>query len=202
MSSKKDLEFFDMLTFSYRNFALIHDLTNLLRYDVEIPQEVISAENRSLIRELYFTWCDKRTAGKPEIPLNPGTMLMISWAVIVHSRQYWLDLLPETPISKSSPEWGLHEARLHFSAEPDPSIKKVVHKIRNAISHADYRIRVSRGAVSPWKVFLKESKIIFRDSSRGNEDFELEISFNDLAKLNNKIYETIAEKIGISKIKI
>ena len=32
---------------------------------------------------------------------------MISWAVIVNSKENWIDFIPETPIDKSDPKRGL-----------------------------------------------------------------------------------------------
>ena len=37
---------------------------------------------------------------------------MISWAVIVNSKENWIDFIPETPIDKSDPKWGLKRIKI------------------------------------------------------------------------------------------
>jgi hypothetical protein len=184
MITEKDVEIFDFLTHSYRTFVLINDLTNTLFSDIE--QKRVKSSPAS---QFYFQWCQRRLDGRRDVPLNPGLILMITWAIVVTTRERWLELLPETPFSKSDPEWGLKEAQLKWSKNPDPPINKVVKKMRNALSHSDFEVKLSK-AEFPWGVVVRDSKIIFRDS-KGRDDFELMISFSDLSKLNSKVYQTI-----------
>lgn len=124
---------------------------------------------------------------------------MLTSVVIVTSKEHWLDFLPDTPISESEAEWGLREARLSYPLKPDPSIKEVVWKIRNAIAHSDFSVKVGRNG-TPWKVLLKETTFIFKDS-RGREPFEFEISMSDLSNLTAMIYITIQKHIEKYEVK-
>jgi hypothetical protein len=181
MISEEDLRLFDLITYSYKAFALINDLNNKLISDM-------TKKITGSVTQFYFDWCDYRIDGKREYPFNPGIVWMITSVIIVTSKERWLDHLPDTPLSKSNPDWGLQEAQLCYPANPDPSIKEVVHKIRNAISHSDFDFIVGREN-TPWSVFLKESQFIFRDTRKN--PFQLKISVMDLSYLNAKIYTTI-----------
>jgi len=180
MITNEDLRLFDLLSFAYRSFALITDLTETLISD---------EKKESPATQFYFKWCETRLNGKYEIPLNPGTIWMISSAIIVNSKEKWLILLPKTPLSKIGPEWGLRDIKLNYPINPDPSVSTVVHKIRNAISHSDVKFKMG-GEETPWHIFLKETTLTFKDSKR-KDPFEIEISISDLSKLNSMIYQTI-----------
>jgi len=175
MITPEDAMLFDLITYSYRTFALINDFTNALLSEVEHGTVGPASE-------FYFPWCEKRLAGKHEVPLNKGTVWMISSAVIVSSKERWLSFLPNTPISLIDSEWGLTECRLDYPSNPDPSIKDIVWKIRNSLSHTDFTVKVGKEG-TPWNVLLKETTFTFRDSI-GKTPFELEISLSDLIKLN------------------
>lgn len=182
MITDEDIRLFDLLTYSYRSYALISDLTDMLISETE-------QKSKGPATQFYFKWCDKRLEGKYEIPFNKGTVWMITSVIIVTSKERWLKLLPETPISESSHEWGLLEARLSYPTDPNPSIRKIVQKIRNSISHSDFDVKVGREGTS-WDVLLKETTFTFRDS-REKGGFELEISLSSLSKLCMAIYQTI-----------
>jgi hypothetical protein len=191
MITDEDLWLFDLLTLAYRSFTIITDLTDILIFD---------EKNESPATQFYFKWCETRLNGKYEIPLNPGTIWMISSTIIVNSKERWLHLLPKTPLSEIGPEWGLKDIKLHYLSNPDPSISEIVHKIRNAISHSDFVFKIGREE-APWDVFLKESTFTFKDS-RGEDLFELEISMSDLSKLNSTVYQTIQSFFESYKDKI
>ena len=185
MITDNDLELFDIISYSYRSFALIKDLTDYLIHD---------AENKRLTFETLFynAWSKKRGINQ-EIPLNPGTMLMISWAVIVNSKENWIDFIPETPIEKSDPKWGLKRIKiLKRKGKQPPSIRDVVWKIRNSLSHSDFTVKPGKDG-TPWSVFLNETFFTFKDSKGGK--FELEINMIELSMLNVTIYETIRQKM-------
>ena len=181
MVSEADLRLFDLLSYSFKSFSLIKDLNDAL----------IAESSRGKIgpaSQFYFAWRDRRIDGKQEMPLNPGLIWMMTSAVIVASRERWLEYLPDIPLSNSEPEWGLTNAHLDYPTNPDPSIKRVVQKIRNSISHADFDF-VEGGEGTSWFVYLSESHFVFRDMI--TEHFEIKLSVIALSQLNKKIYETI-----------
>lgn len=180
-----DVYLFDLLTQLYRNFALIRDLT--YRLDSEIKQDVKGVASR-----FYFSWCDYRLEGRLETPFNVGTVWMLSSVIIVTSRERWLDYLPETPLSESDPEWGLKNIQLCYPSDPDPSIRKVVKKIRNSIAHSDLSVIIGK-LTEPLEILFRDTVFTFRDSEF--EYFELVISMSGLSKLIASVYITIEKKI-------
>ena len=119
-------------------------------------------------------------------------MLMITWAVIVNLKQNWLELLPETPIVKSEPKWGLNNIQLNYTGKSTPTIRDVVWGIRNSMAHTDFKVNPGKEGTA-WSVFLNETTFTFKDSKK--KKFKLEINMIDLSSLNRAIYETIHNKI-------
>jgi hypothetical protein len=94
----------------------------------------------------------------------------MSSAIIVSSKERWIDFLPNTPISESDPKWGLTVSRLYYPSNQDPSIKEIVGKIRNSISHTVFTVKVGKDG-TPWNVLMRETTYTFRDS-KGKKPFE------------------------------
>ena len=180
MLTEEDVLVLDIMTYSYRSFALISDLAYTL---IAYPDETHPAT------KFYNAWCKFRRYPRCELPLNPGTLWMITSAIIVNARERWLNYLPNTPVSTSDPKWGLKNSRIKYPNDSDPSIRTVVMKIRNAISHSNIKIKVGDEDHS-WNELLTETTFTFKDSIA---DFEIEISVSDLTKLNGVVYATIQD---------
>jgi len=179
MITENDILLFDIITYSVHSFALIKDIND----------ELLSG-NKNPITQYYLDWCKKRLPEGAPYPFNPGIIWMYTSAILVNCKR-WLNFLPKTKISMSDPKkWGLKTAELRFPKDQDPSIKRTVRKMRNAISHSNIDL-ITGSKEAPWDAYLEETKFIFR----GKDDFELKISVPNLARLNAAIYETIDEAL-------
>jgi hypothetical protein len=185
MITDEDVELFDILSSCYRNFALISDLTSKLLIEAELG-------NLSNASHFYHQWCEYRMEGKHELPLNYGTILMLSWAVIVNTKERWLNFLPDTPVEESDLKWGLLESKLKFTSKNNPSVKDVIERVRNSISHADFKVNIKNVNVS-YKRLLSETTYTFEDGKK--RDFKLEISMKNMSCLLNEMYLAILEPI-------
>lgn len=184
MLTDDDVRLYDVLTFAYHNFTLIYDMNKKLQSDA-------LNRKKSPLTQYYYEWCEKRLPVKSHpLPLNPGTMWMLASVIIINCIPKWRKFLPKTRISQSASEWGLKRARLSFPKDPDPSIKRVVEKIRNSIAHSRFDIKIEDINV-PWEVLINETTFTFKDK----DDFEIEVSVVDLSKLSASIYETIGQYI-------
>jgi len=184
MITDDDLRLYDMLTFTYQNLVFLTDLNTHLINDAK-------DQKQGPVSQYYYEWCTKRIPEKKQpLPVNPGTIWMITSAIIINCASRWLKYLPKTRISKSGEEWGLIQSRLTFPEDPDPSIKRVTRKIRNAIAHTRFSFHVVNVNV-PWTTLINESTYTFWDK----DDFTLEISMLNLTKLIGSIYLEIGKKM-------
>ncbi len=178
MITENDVRLFDVITQAIQNFALIVDL------DKELADNELSKKT-SLGQEYYLKWCEKRVKGRAPRPLNPGTIWMMTSAIIINSKK-WEKYLPTTAISQSPDEWGLKKAEYTYPKDPDPSIQTVVTKMRNALAHS--RIEIIIGDLNlPGTQLLAETFFVFKD----RDGFEMKVSILDLSRFNSAIYEEI-----------
>ena len=139
----------------------------------------------SLGQEYYLKWCKKRVNGRAPAPLNPGTIWMMTSAIIINSKK-WGKYLPSTTISQSPDKWGLNKTEYSYPKDPDPSIQTVVTKMRNAIAHS--RIEVIIGDLDlPRPKLHAETFFVFRDL----DGFEMKISIPDLSRFYSAVYEEV-----------
>ncbi len=185
MFTEHDVRLLDMMTHAYHNFILINDINQRIMTDGR-------ANKKSPVTQFYFEWCDKRIPEDDHpLPVNRGTMWMLASVVILNCSPRWLKYLPNTRISQAAPEWGFKLARLSYPEDPDPNLRKVIRKIRNAIAHSRFTLHIEDIWV-PWKVLINETTFTFKD----RDDFEIEISVADLSKLSATIYLTMSTIIG------
>lgn len=179
MVTESDVRLFDIVTQAVQNYALIADLDNQLEaYD--------QSNDHNYASLFYFEWCKRKVPGRVPRPFNPGTVWMMTSAIIINSDK-WVEYLPKTKVSQCEEEWGLSDVELSYPIYPDLSIQALVNKMRNALSHSKVEVTIGRIDI-PWLTLLKETFFIFSNGG----GFELKISIYDLSRFISRVYEEIS----------
>ena len=111
----------------------------------DITDAIFSEESYEIsVGAFYDEWLKQVGAPRPKItPFNPGVFNAYLYVGILLAKERWFDLLPDEPIDKSEPDWGLHEANVTAPKEPNPTIRYVVRRIRNSLGHARHDVNIA-----------------------------------------------------------
>ena len=176
-----------VMSLAYHNFTLIRDLTGELLENSEMK-----------LNEFYQKWSIQHFKEDVKLlPMNPGTVLMISYVNFLAAKQLWFDLFEETPISELDEKWGLTDAEIESDESSDPSLRYVIRRMRNGLAH--YRIEIiSKKEImdlenTNYKEIMDNSYFVIRDiDEKTGKNFMIKINFSNLSKLNSEIYTTIS----------
>ena len=105
-----DKKFIGLIEMGYRNIHLIRDLAFFM--DVN-PQHQITG--------YYVEWCNKNEYPH-HAPLNPASIWMIASMVILVTREKWMYLFSDKPISKLDESYGLSKAKI-FSEKESANVR-------------------------------------------------------------------------------
>jgi hypothetical protein len=156
------------------------------------------------VREFYTAWLKNAKYTEHSVPYSFGSIFGYLYCGILLSKARWYDLLPEGPIKDAPPEWGLDSVKYYSPKKPDPSIKYVLRRIRNALGHANISIEVPHDLDYRKDEFEFEKRTLIRfhdENPRDKSDvFEIEISIDGLVALVKKfqklVYPEIIKDVG------
>jgi len=156
------------------------------------------------IKSFYVKWC-KKYGFDPMIPLNPGTMWMISMAVLQAAKEQWgdRDVFPDTPVSKLGAEWGLKYAEIESQEYDDPPLSDVIEKMRHALAHFNVIINEVNdpSKISSFAELMQQSSFTLINDFEGKR-FKITINYRDLSAFNAQVYTLISKhyrsQIGVN----
>jgi hypothetical protein len=151
------------------------------------------------IREFHESWLKKVKYPENAAPYCLGSILGYLYCGILLSKELWYDLLPEDSIKERGSEWGLAGVNCKSPKRPDPSIKYVMRRMRNALGHGNISIKVPDNLDyrKSELEFEKKTVIGFYDEDlRDKADlFAIEISIEGLAALVKKFQGLVCPEI-------
>ena len=87
-----EIRVLQMMSLAYDNFTLIRDLTGLLLQNSEMK-----------LNEFYQQWSIRYFKKVVKLlPMNTGTVLMISYVNFLAAREIWFNLFEETPRARGT----------------------------------------------------------------------------------------------------
>jgi len=106
------------------------------------------------------------------------------------TKEKWDDLLPLTPMSESS--WGLRGTEYVDSRNPNPSVRDVMRRMRNAMSHGQFHIHVPATGATAATV-MDDVSVAFWDVNPNNprDTFRAEVTLRQAAHLIRSFQGTV-----------
>lgn len=151
------------------------------------------------VREFHAAWLKKVNYSGHSVPYCLGPLLGYLYCGILLSKERWYDFLPESPLKDAPPEWGFTGVKYSSPKKPDPSVKYVVRRIRNALGHGNIIIEVPHDLEYKKDEFEFEKRTLikFQDEDiRDKSDiFCIEISIDGLSSLVKKLQGLVYPEI-------
>jgi len=152
------------------------------------------------VRDFHSVWLKDTNYTDHFVPYCLGSIMGYLYCGILLAKERWFDFLPEDSLKDATDKWGLAEAKCTSPKKPDPSVKYVVRRMRNALGHGNITINVPHDL--DYKKdefdFEKRSSIVFKDENvRDRSDvFSIEVTIYSLVTLVTTFYEVVYPEIG------
>lgn len=112
----------------------------------EISALIASGQgDRISVQEYYQQWLQVRSPKEQKIPFNPGTIVGYLYCGLGLTKEIWQDLIPNVPSATAPPEWRIHDIAVAAPLQPNPTVRYVIRRLRNAIGHARVEIEIPDG---------------------------------------------------------
>lgn len=147
--------------------------------------DVIFSPNRDklTVGQFYDRWLQASGAKEPKIPFNLGAILGYIYCGVLFTKEHWFDLLPDVDFDKADPEWGFSSTSYVSPQNPNPDLKYVVRRIRNALGHGHVVVDVPKDLEDKAKlmtrVTLRLHDVNMRDAS---DTFDITLRLQQLAE--------------------
>lgn len=156
------------------------------------------------VREFHTAWLKKTKYTEHSVPYCLGSILGYLYCGILLSKERWYDFLPEDSLKDAASGWGLASVKYNSPKKPDPSIKYVIRRMRNALGHGNISINVPHDLDYRKDEFEFEKRTFIRFYDEDLWDkadvFEIEISIDGLKALVKKfqglVYPEIIKDLG------
>lgn len=151
------------------------------------------------VRNFHSVWLKDTEYTDHSVPYNLGSIMGYFYCGILLAKEKWYDFLPDDSLKDAADEWGLAEANCTSPKKPDPSVKYVVRRMKNALGHGNIAFNVPHDL--DYKKdefdFEKRGSIVFKDENfRDKSDvFCIEVSIYHLIKLITKFHEVVYSEI-------
>jgi len=185
LSDTEEKNAIDNITTCMFSIGFLHEITtNILNSD----------KNKESLIDFYASWLKNRKANNL-LPISPGIILGYLYVGIVYAKENWVDLIPDTPIQKSGHEWSLYSYTPNCPKEPNPTLKYVVRRIRNSLSHGYARTIVP--STKDQKEQFENIAMEFKDINQKdfNDTFIIEIKLVDIQIFIKQFQSVIWQKI-------
>lgn len=167
--------------------------TNLLE---AITLAISKPEWRDIpLRTLIGLWMEKNELDEVISPYNFGVVIGELYCCLVFAKENWLNLLPDINFDKIDNSFGIKTANWIYTTKQAPKLKDIVRRMRNAVSHSNFKIQLSDNKEYP--ALFDEAYITFEDLNPKNEDdyFRITLQVKQLkvfyTKYRNIIFEAI-----------
>ena len=149
------------------------------------------------IGTFYSLWMKKNKLEELISPYNFGVIIAELYCSLVFAKENWIDLLPDVQFDDY---FGIKTTEYSFPQKHNPKLRDVVRRIRNSLSHSNFKIELSRNRKYP-ELFY-DAYIIFEDKNPKNSDdtFSIKLQVEQLKKFyiayRDLAFETIIKKGG------
>jgi len=185
VKSSSNQELFKIITSAYSSIIVIMELSDCL-----------DKSSKLTVHDFFSQIAKTHLHGKHQDPFNPGVFLMSSYLSLVLGKEKWKKILPDVPAKSSPEEWVICKCKFSDSKKTDPSLKEVIHRMRNGFAHGHIDCNVPRDPNSMSKKdLLRNTMFTIKDGSNKSKKgtFSIEISALNLWSLNVTYFNKIGE---------
>lgn len=150
------------------------------------------------IETFYGLWMRKNKLKEIISPYNFGVVIAELYCGLVFAKELWIDLLPDIPFDQIDDSFGINTTEYSFPKKAHPKLRDVVRRIRNSLSHSNFRVELSENKKYP--ELFNDAYILFEDINPQNEEDTFFIKLRvDQLKTFYEVYRDIAFKSILEK---
>lgn len=152
------------------------------------------------IETFYSLWMKKNELKEIISPYNFGVVIAELYCGLVFAKENWIDLLPDIQFDQIDDSLGIKTTEYFFPQKKSPKLRDVVRRIRNSLSHSNFKIELSENREYP-KLF-SDAYVIFEDKNPKNieDKFLIKLRVNQLKTFygayRDLAFKAILEKQG------
>jgi len=152
--------------------------------------------NAVTVGQFYDQWLKQTQRDQDLIPFNPGVILAYMYVGILFAKENWFDVLPDIDASVAGPQWGLEKLRVAAPKEPNPSLKYVLRRIRNALGHGNLEVKIPETGLTRDNLFdVVMVKFWDQDQRDRTDTFEAEMPLNGIFRLVKQLQSVIHKEV-------
>lgn len=151
------------------------------------------------VEHLYGMWLEKNGLSEIISPYNFGAVIGELYVGLVFAKEIWIDLLPDIPFDEIDEKYGIKTTDYSFPQKVKPKLRDVVRRLRNSLSHSNFKIELSN--VKSYPKLFNEAYIVFHDENPRDETdtFDMRLKVKQLkifyCEFRNIIFDHITELI-------
>jgi len=184
----------------------VDHLTNAM-FSVSFLHEISSFWGKTgghglTVGQFIGQWNQQVSPKELKVPMSPGVLLGLMYLGIVYGKELWFDQIPDVPLSDTDESWGSTRVECMSAGEPRPTLRYVVRRLRNALSHGRVRIVVPQGLTR--ETMFRGIKVRFTDENRAKkgDTFVAEMSLEQITKFiwkfQSVVHKHVRMKYGIA----
>lgn len=148
----------------------------------------------------YGLWMKKNNLKEVISPYNFGVVIAELYCGLVFAKENWIDLLPDEDFERIDDSFGIKTSDYCFPAKTTPKLRDIVRRIRNSLSHSNFKIELSddRNYLS----MFNEATVFFEDINPKNpqDTFSIKLKVDQLKTFygayRDLVFKSITEKNG------
>ena len=152
------------------------------------------------IGTFYGLWMKKNCLGEVISPYNFGVVVAELYCGLVFAKENWIDLLPDENFDDIDDSFGIKTTSYSFPAKAKPKLRDVVRRIRNSLSHSNFKIELPEHR--EYLTLFNKAKVLFEDINPRNpqDTFSIELQVEQLKVFygvyRDLVFKAIVEKDG------
>ena len=177
VDEKKNL--IDFVTDSMFSMAFLESITDIIFSD---------KRDQITVGQFYDSWLYDAKTKEKKIPFSLGAFVGYMYCGFTIINENWEKLIPDELITKSGEDWGLKNIKIEYTKKQNITIKFIIKKIRNSLSHGRFTIDIAPDLVNR-EQSLEKTSFTFIDINPhcDNDKFQVSINMRDITRIIRKI---------------